>query len=138
MTERLFAGRPGIIDCYPKVVDSLPFFPFRNEGKEEGNETLLHYQIIGEVRLLLAHGCYHLAQVSRCLAGTKEGDVAAQGFHLINIYSEGLLFPGERLRCFAILGKRLLSKLVALEVLLCLCSVGEDLVIASVYIESYI
>ncbi len=65
-------------------------------------------------------------------------DVASQGFHLIYIYRQSLFFLGERLRCFAILGKRLLCELVAIEVLLCLCSVGEDLVIASVYVESYI
>lgn len=86
LMDSLFAGRPGCIDSHPDVVDGLSFFPFRNEGKEKGNETLLHYQLVGEGWLLLSHGCHHLAQVSRCLAGTKEGDVASQGFHLIYIY----------------------------------------------------
>lgn len=84
--DSLFAGRPGCIDCHPDVVDGLPFLPFRNEGKEKGNETLLHYQLVGEGWLLLSHGCHHLAQVSRCLAGAKEGDIASQGFYLIYIY----------------------------------------------------
>lgn len=101
LTDSLFAGRPGSIDCHPDVVDGLSFLPFRNEGKEKGNETLLHYQLIGEGWLLLSHGCHHLAQVSRCLAGAKEGDVASQGFHLIYIYRQRLFFLGERLRCFA-------------------------------------
>ena len=48
LTDCLFASRPSVVDCHSDVVDGLAFRPFRHEGKEEGDETLLHYQLIGE------------------------------------------------------------------------------------------
>ena len=76
---------PSVVDSYSDVVDGLSFCPCGYKGKEEGDETLLDDEFIREGRLLLAHSGHHLAQVSCRLAGAEEDDVAAQGFHLINI-----------------------------------------------------
>ena len=94
---------------------------------------------VGIYRLLvLAHRGYYLAHFLCFLASGEERDVTSERFHLINIYSETLLIFIRCIGGFAFSMELLVCELVAIEVLYGFCGIGEDLVVASVYVESHV